>query len=549
MNETTYTESATVGHIRPEKQRAATEALFLALLLIGTFIFRVYSIRTYDVMSADGTSYAEMGKAFIDTWDPHVFGTIAPPLYSIFIGVFNLVFNDLELSARLVSVIFSTLTIIPLYLMVREAFGRTAAMTTALLFATLPFIHGMSGIDIGEPTYTFFVIAGAYLFWRGVRGERISFYTSAGMLLGAAYLVRPEAFIACFALTVFFIGKNILFRKRSSLARGCLLLGCFWCGFVIFASPYIWYLHEATGKWQLSGKSGINSEVIREYRGTISIDDQKFLLDEQGNFKAGKGQSIFNIMIDEPELFRSNILQNIKELFPALNGVFPLYLWPLILIGLFNYTRREVCLDMHLILFGISAPLIIYIIFFVQSRGFYAYIPALLVWTGAGGKKISDWMGGAFQPFRAFPPVIPLIILLCTYYVFTEFPRQKPPYSHFQDGGRFDEKQIGLRLRKIIRENVPIMTRSGRIAFYAGKPMILPPQADYDEIISYARRNKARYLIATRVLLYRRPQLRFLFSPVLEPQEKFIPPPELDLVYVGNEPGGLPYIVYRIKGE
>ncbi|WP_243370774.1 glycosyltransferase family 39 protein [Geotalea sp. SG265] len=540
-----HTEESTPSNgLRPVGQWPAKEILLVTVLVVATFLYRAYFIRTYDVMSADGTSYSTMGKAFLETWDPHVFGTIAPPLYSIFIGAFDLVFNDLELSARLVSVVFSTLTLIPLYLMAREAFGRTAAVTTALLFATLPFIHGMSGIDITEPTYTCFVVAGAYVFWRGVMTGRLLLYAAAGALLGAAYLARPEAFIACVALTLFFFGRNILGRNWSSLKRSCLLLVCFWCGFLILASPYMWYLHDVTGKWQLSGKSGVNSEVIREYRGTITTNDQKFRLDDHGNFTEGKGQSLFKIMRDEPDLFWGNIWKNIRELPPAFNGVFQVYLWPFILVGLMTRPRRGTSLDMHLILLGILAPLAIYLLFFVQPRGFYAYVPGLLVWAGAGGKKISDWIGSASWPF---PLVLPVVVALSAYYVFTEIPRPKPPYNYNQDMGRYDDKQIGRRLRSIIPENVPIMTRSGRIAFYAGKKMIIPPQADYPDIIAYARKNRAGYLIATTQLVGMRPQLQFLFSPILEPTKNFTPPPELELRYMGLEPGGLPYLVYRIK--
>src|ERR1035441_2784998 len=90
------------------------EWVVLAITMICILFYRLYFIRFYDVMSADGTGYAASGKSFFQTWDPHAFGTLQPPLYPFFVGVFNLVLHDLKTAARSVSVVFSTLTLVPL---------------------------------------------------------------------------------------------------------------------------------------------------------------------------------------------------------------------------------------------------------------------------------------------------------------------------------------------------------------------------------------------------------------------------------------------------
>lgn len=45
-----------------------------------------------------------------------------------------------------------------------------------------------------------------------------------------------------------------------------------------------------------------------------------------------------------------------------------------------------------------------------------------------------------------------------------------------------------------------------------------------------------------------RPRLEFLYDPVRHP-DRFTTPPELELVSIGEEPGGVPYIVYRFKSQ
>ena len=92
-----------------------------------------------------------------------------------------------------------------------------------------------------------------------------------------------------------------------------------------------------------------------------------------------------------------------------------------------------------------------------------------------------------------------------------------------------------------------MITRSGRIGFYSERKYLLPPQTDYSGLLKFAKESKVDYLIATPQLLNMRPQLEFLFTPILDPGVPFTPPPELELVAVAQEPGGLPYIVYRFR--
>jgi hypothetical protein len=143
--------------------------------------------------------------------------------------------------------------------------------------------------------------------------------------------------------------------------------------------------------------------------------------------------------------------------------------------------------------------------------------------------------------------MLPLAAILAAYFAYIELPRPKPPYDYTQDGGRYDDKQIGVRLRTLIPEKAVIMTRSGRIGFYAQRNFVLPPQGSPEEIIAYARKSKVSYLIATIQLLKMRPQLEGLYAPLINPGGQFAPPPGLELVYTGREPGGLPYMVYRFR--
>ncbi|HEY5973140.1 MAG TPA: glycosyl transferase family 39, partial [Geobacteraceae bacterium] len=243
----------------------------------------------------------------------------------------------------------------------------------------------------------------------------------------------------------------------------------------------------------------------------------------------------------------ANLRKNLREFPGVLNAMMPWYL--LLAAGggllLYPWSRRQ--LLARAVIVSSCAPLIIYILFFVQQRGFYPYVTALCVWAG-GGLGLLGRRGEAGTAWRWSPGVL-LATLLAGVFVYQELPRPKPPYNFMQDGGRLDDKHIGQRLRTVLPRSAVIMTRSSRVAFYAQRPMVLPPQASLPEILDYARQHRATHLVATMMLLNTRPQLEPLFDPALKPGVPFTPPPGLRLVFQGEEPGGLPYLVYEFTSQ
>jgi len=521
------------------------EMLSLGLFVFVVLLFRLYNLQSYDVISADGTSYGPVGRSFFATGSFKVFGTISGPGYSFFVGLFDLLLDDIEHSLRLVSVVFSTLTVAVTYLLGRYLFNQSGARVAGLLCATLPFLHGMSGIDIIEPTFTFFLLAGVLLFWRGYLPMNATVVAAGGFLLAGSYLCRSEGFITWFALAVFCAMDCFLRLKKDGMQILFRVLLPFIFGFMLLFLPYLNYLHNETGKWQLSGKAGLNAQVIREYQGKTG-SDQKFKLDAQGHFDAGKGESLGRMFREEPELFLGNLKQNFKALPLAMMAAMPWYLLlaSLAAIVCYPWTRRQ--LLARALIVGICSPMVIYLLFFVQPRGFYPYVAALCVWAG-GGVSLAERL--VPSGWRRWSPALLATLALSAYYVYLDAPRPKPPYLFTQDAGRRGDKDIGRRLKSILPQNAVIMTRSGRIGFYSERPFVIPPQEPFEAIMAYAAKEKVTHLIVTAQLIYLRPQLALLFAPLQNPQAPFIPPPGLKLVYTGREPGGMDYLVYNLDNQ
>ncbi len=527
------------------------EIWLLLLFLSAVLLFRIFNLSSYDVLSADGTSYGPIGRGFFKTGDFKVFGFISGPGYSFFVGLFDLFLRDTERSLRMVSVVFSTMTVGVVYCMGRLFHNRQSGMAAALLCATLPFLHGMSGIDITEPTFTFFLLAGGFLFWKAYTAENRLHAVAAGLLLAVAYLTRSEGFITWFALSVFAVADLVLRFRQGGRQLFFRVIVPFWAAFLLFFAPYLVYLRAMTGEWHLSGKASGNAQVLKAYHGRSQDGvDVKFRFNKSGDgFDIAKGEGLGKLLREEPELFFLNIRTNISAIPGLFNGAMPWYLLFFAAAAFIFSPWKRRHLFANACIISICSPLVIYILFFVQQRGFHPYISALCVMTGAGmcltGNLLDKTRMSA--TLRLWLPLLLLALPLAVYYIYQDVPGAKLPYHYEQDGARRDDKHIGQRLKKLLPPDAVLMTRSGRIAFYAEKPMIIPPQESYGEIIAYAHKNKSTHLVVTPQLMTMRPQLEPLFGPLINPGAPFVPPPEFRLVYMGEEAGGLPYIVYQFN--
>lgn len=520
------------------------EAVFVILLIAGALLLRIINIQSYPVMSADGTGYALTGKLLIQSFDLRDVGGVMPPLYQFMIGLFNLLIDNLEIAARSVSVFFSTTTIVPLYLLARRYFGISVAIGASLLYVFQPFMHYMSGIDLSEPTYTFMVLFGLLLAVNGMTaGKRILLLIS-GIFMGLAYLTRPEALV--FFAGLFLVLLVMVFVNRDDrIVPRLILLLCLTVGWLSVAVPYMVALHNITGKWQASGKIGIGMQLVKERYGIQGAYESQFMLDRDGKPFAEKVfDTPLSLLRERPEIFWNNIRDNLREFPGKVAQNVPYYLLLLAFIGFFRRPEAEVFAG-RLPLYSTFFPLVSYVMFTFDPRYFYPYVPVLLIFVAAGTGWLFDCLGRRLLPAK-YPVGLVLIAALSAYYLYLDLPRPAAPYDFTQDGGRFDDKQVGLRLKKVIPQGSKLMTRSSRVGFYADMAVVIPPEADLPASLEFARKNGVTHIVANMQLFAMRQAFEPLFLPLMVPGSTESVP-GIELVYIGQEPGGQPYLVYLLR--
>lgn len=524
-----------------EQYLSYTDYIPLAGLVTIAFLIKWYFLQFFHVISADGIAYVNIAKDFVD--GRGLAGAVHfPPFYPILVGLTSLLVPDFELAGRLVSMVMGSLIVVPVYLLAREFFDRRAGLIAAVLAISWPSIRSWSNEVMSQATYMTLVLFGIYLLWRAWKRASWPFSLLGGVCLCCAYLTRPEGVLLFLALTAVLMVASL---PDSLPARRLVYLLIAWVAFFVVSFPYLNLLHELTGRWQLSGKSSVTlADALSEY---LKIPDLKHV-------PAFKDMDIgyMDVIRKYPGFIVHNLFRNIKdcrdEMLSA-NG------WVLAAIGFVmgRWERQRVIKDAYLL--ATFVPLaFIAVFFFVGPEYTQPYLPILFLWIGKGllwlEESTSEHLGDRELAKRLMKSGV-FSLLLVAVFAGVTIARQIPsdrhePYSFKRDGGRFDDKQIGIKLRTLLPKNAVIMTRSGRIGFYSQRRYVMPPQAGYAEIVEFAKKNKVDYLIATTQLLSMRPQLEFLYGPLRQVKD-FTPPPELELVHVGQEPGGLPYLVYRFR--
>jgi hypothetical protein len=516
--------------------------IIICLLVFAAFAIRLYFNRFYRVISADGIGYVNIASDFIK--GKGLAGTTHfPPLYPILVGFASLMFNDFEIAGRAVSIVMGSLIVIPVYLLGIEFSSRKGGILAAILTMSWWSIRSWSGEVMSQATYMTMALFGIYLLWIAVARRSRFAALAGGVCMALAHLTRSEGIIVYVAIT-FILLIGFALKRISGGGIFCLLLS--WLAFWLVFSPYFILLHKLTGAWQLTGKSRMAiADGLSMYlnRPDIRMDPNFVEIGYRDLFRRYPDYLLHNISVNFGKCRREML---------------PLYLWALSFVGFISGGwDRDTILERGYLLATFVPLIFISVFFFIGPEYTQPYLPVLFLWAGQGIIWLEQGairMTGLTEGKKSRYAYLAGSVSVAAVVAFSGclFLQQLPadrnePYSYASDGGRFDDKRVGIRLRSIIPEGAVIMTRSGRVGFYSQRSYLLPPQAGFAEIVDYARKNRVSYLVANLQLLNVRPQLEPLYTPLIDPRKNVPPPPGFELVYMGQEPGGLPYLIYRLK--
>jgi 4-amino-4-deoxy-L-arabinose transferase-like glycosyltransferase len=438
--------------------------------------------------------------------------TMYAPLYSILIAGVSLLARNSELAAHLVSILFGTLLIVPVFLITRRVYGLRAAQLSAILVAVHPLLVARGGSIYTEAVYPTFLMTAVYFAIRSLDLSSLKNYFLCGAFFGLAYLTRPEAF--AYPLFFAFAFCALALFKRRGMATTILAPTLILAGFALLASPYVGFLHEHTGHWRLEGKWNINYTAgIREQSG---LDQFQALygVDEKGNEMgplldperfaaytpyAHSWRDKLHYMLCAARENRERANETVLS--TVLGEPFALIL---ITVGLFRQSWGMERLLNEIVL-GVMVLSILVLLFTAQHLELrYAdpLVPLTIPWVANGLKELGDWfrnLAGRITPGlmpRAGILGVTAQVAICIPMLALCFVDTRT-LSEFRIEGasNLGVKKAGLWLKNQKPETKRVAAMNSIMPYYSSSIMVQFPYAEPSPTLLYLRSKKVDYVV------------------------------------------------------
>lgn len=521
----------------------------LTLLVAASALFHLLLLLLPRALRWDEPAYLLIGRelwagrGFTWTGSPELH---YPPLFPmLFGGTWKLTGNP-EIATDVWFVVAGALLVLPVYALAARAFDRRVAVSAALLAAVFPGLTTsvLYWGTMTEPVFALLVLSAAWLAQLAVERDDWRRALAAGVLVGIAYLGRPEGVGWLAALALATAAVRFLDRRLGT-RRAWAGLAALGLGFALLALPYVAYLHRHTGRWMLSGKLGITYEIgAAVLAGDAARYDEitNSLDPASGEVRWESGQRFeetpSGVLVEDRGSLATRVGRNLARLGSraATQPVFPLFLGVPLFVAWLAASRRRERWRAEAWIWATVLPVAAFVAYHIQQRFFAPAFPGLLVWVAAGllllGAGLERRRPGTGRRATRWLLVATLAGLGVAHVAVLR--RELPTV---RDGHREAGRWIG--------ENAPpdarVLAVELAVCAYAARGCLPSPRAPLPQLLDYARRHGGTYLTVDEAETR---EARPFLLPLLDPAH---PPPGLEPVFVTADAAGRT-IVYRIDG-
>ena len=460
-------------------------SIVLLVLLIPAFFIR-YFIANAQIITNDGLLYIKIAKSISsgDLQGVTDYGFFN--LYSFLIALFQIALHDWEFSGKMVSIVFGTLTIIPLFFLTKRLFNQNVAIVSALLYCIHPRFVEYSSDVLREPVFWFFSVTALWLTWEGISRKKYFPFVLSSLATGLAIFSRLEGALVFFVVILWILW--FLFSDRRNRKKGLLYVFIFVFSLPILASPGLVILKNKLNRWE----AGLSIDKIPQL---IYGNNQQLELEQEfSRDVSGKSQAFYNL--STRHRYTTFLAEVLYKFFKSSNIV----LFLLFICGIYKrrfipYSQKDIIVLIWFSLAFLGSYLYAAKTYYLGTRhGLLMVLPAL-AWTGIGfyeiRERIRKWLGGVnlFQRYARFDTVFLVILILVALVPQTVF-----SYRH----DKVEIKKAGIELKKMGFSNTTFIVQPtlSRVAFYAdAEATYLPDETDENKLVAFLDEHKDQLLV------------------------------------------------------
>jgi hypothetical protein len=313
-----------------------------------------------------------------------------PPGYFLYVmlgRLINLFVQDANTTFISISIFFSSLAVVTIYLLGKEVFNRRTGVFAALIALTSPnlWFHGEVALTyVVEAFFSSFV---ALLCWKMLKGEHKYLWLSV-IALGIAGGIRQNTIVFLFPLWIFSV-KGIPFRKIAA-SLGLLIVVC-----SLWFVPMVWM----TGGWNAYNEA----------------------LKELWEFNTGH-VSVFEKGWDSLKVFSSTLFDFVFYGIGA--GLFILGLGAYSLIRYGNVKNIDISKTLFFLLW-ILPPTLFYLLIFIHPANpgyILIFLPPFFLLITAAIVRISNDIKTIFHKDIAIALVAIVVTVNSVFFLFSKYP-------------------------------------------------------------------------------------------------------------------------------
>lgn len=539
--------------------------LVLMILFVAGFVFRVLLLHYRFAVTFDEVNYLKLGVSAYKNGFSSALHTYWSPLLPVLIAVTCKLFSNYELAARFVSIFAGSLLIFPVYWLGKYVYNKKVSLVAAFFVAFYPPLVFQSTQILTEPVYMLLATTVMFCGLKMLYEYSVAYAFFSGLISGLLYLIHPLGF-GFTLLLIFWIITGTLFKLfLINKFRLIYMILSFLFGFLVIASPYLFYLKNVTGTWTLSAKASANQQMEAHVPGGVdlfrSLDEQNkhVVIDQiyhQGDFiqatHAGK-RPVEHVAL-KPLLVKyiENVSKMFSQAIPQFLTLIPLMLLSLGLLG-HTWLNKQGIKILYLLSCIVFYWLIVIPLFHINLRYLSPLLPLCSIWIAGGAYHVYDWLSD-YLPLAKFsykhrvaPNRIAMMIILITFLGGSFLPElgkvlHLNPTSDDYYADPVGQKRAGLWLKKHADKSPVIMSRNHAVDIYAGnyniKESVTVPVNKINRIIEYAKNRGVNYLVLNERYERDYEQIAFLL------EGKNIPA-GLQLIYREKDPSGLITVIYE----